>query len=94
MENTVSRKEHTVDITVLHRRVDEIRESSIRMEESSKRIEAFGDKVHKVMYGNGQAGIITKVSNLFTLVKIHFWLLGIIVTGVLGVAFWIIRRGV
>jgi len=75
----------------LHSRVDEIRESSIRTEESAKKIGEYVKDIHKSMYGNGKDGLITKVSNLFTMLKVHWGFIWLIVGGILTLAFFIIR---
>jgi len=94
MPEEVTRQEFTESMRRIHTRIDCINASSIRMEESSKRIEISVDKVCKEMDGNGRDGIKTKVSNIFTVLKIHFWLLSLVFVGLLGIAYFVIRKGI
>ncbi len=38
------------------------------------------DKIYDAIYGNGKAGILTKVSNLELITKIMAWCIGVIYT--------------
>ena len=49
MDNGITQKEFRQGMSRVHSRIDEIKESSIRQEESSKRIEKFAEDMHKVM---------------------------------------------
>ena len=71
MPEQVTREECQISMARLHQRVDEIRESTIRMEESSKRLEKYGDDMHKLIYGNGQNGMANKITKLFERVSLH-----------------------
>ena len=104
-ENTfVTHKEHNESISRLHSRIDEIKESSIRQEGSSKRqeessirIERFGKDIHDVIYGTDKTdGLLTRVSSNIKLIQINFRLvLGLIASmSVLatGVIIWFIKK--
>ena len=86
MAEFITRVEYTQDLQRLSDRIDPINESSIRMEESSKRVEAMVKSLYTLMHGNGKDGLITKVSNLFTKVRQNSRLIYIILTSVLGAA--------
>jgi len=90
-DDFVQKTDHEHSISRVHDRIDKMVESSIRMEESSKRIEKFSADMHSIIYGNGKPGLITQVSNLFTVLKVHKALMLMIVSGILGIAFWIMR---
>lgn len=62
----VTRSECKESMDRFHTRIDEIQKSVIRMEESTKRIEKFGEDIHKLLYGNGNNGFITTTAKKFT----------------------------
>lgn len=67
MSEPVTREECKDSMDRFHLRIDEIQKSVIRMEESTKRIEKFGEDIHKVLYGNGTSnGLITTTARKFT----------------------------
>ena len=76
----------------VHIRIDEIKESSIRIEESSKRIEQFVNDIHKVIYGNGRNGLIIKLNNAITKVNLNRWLLGIMILGLFSIVFFVLQN--
>jgi len=90
-DDFVQKTDHEHAIARVHDRIDKMVASSIRMEESSKRIEKFAADMHAIVYGNGKPGLITQVSNLFTVLKVHKAIMLMIVSGILGIAFWIMR---
>lgn len=79
----------------VHARVDEIEKSVLRQEiivgRMEKSQEAFVGKIEKAVYGNGKDGIITKISNLFTELRIHFKLISLLIVGLLTEAFFVVR---
>lgn len=66
MSEPVSRIECKESMDRFHARIDEIQNSVIRMEESTKRIEKFGEDIHKLLYGNGNNGFLTTTTKKFT----------------------------
>ena len=93
-EDFVQKTDHEHAINRVHDRIDNMVASSIRMEESSKRIEKFASDIHSVVYGNGKPGLITQVSNLFQIVKLNKWLIGIVLISIMGIAFFVLRKGI
>ena len=91
MPEEVLRNECNQSMQRVHVRIDEIRDSSIRTEESAKKIEKFVEDIHRSMYGNGKDGLITKVSNIFTMLKVHWGFIWLIIGSILTLAFFIIR---
>ena len=71
MTEPITREECQTSMERLHERVDEIKESTIRMEESSKRLEKYGEEMHKLIYGNGQNGMVGRITKLFERVSLH-----------------------
>ncbi len=61
----IMRSEYNESIGRLHDRVNEIKDSVIRTEESVKHSEKFMKDMHSVLYGNGNDGFITKVDKRF-----------------------------
>lgn len=89
--DTITREEYSRGQSRLHTRVDEIRESTIRTEESVKRSEEMVDKMFALFYGNGQEGLIVKFGKFCTSIKMHFKLIMLCLGGILTTAFFIIR---
>lgn len=86
-KDTILRTEYKESMDRFHIRVDEIKDSVIRMEESTKRIEKFTEDMHKLLYGDGNNGFITtttkKFTQLFERVSLHTKILmGTFFTGV------------
>lgn len=71
MSEPITREECQTSMGRLHQRVDEIKESTIRMEESSKRLEKYGEDMHRLIYGNGQNGMSNRITKLFERVSLH-----------------------
>ena len=65
MPEPITREEYSASIGRLHDKVEEIKESVIRSEESVKHSESFMRDIHKVLYGNGNDGFITRVDKKF-----------------------------
>lgn len=86
----VTREECSSSMGRIHDRIDGIDKSVARQEVIVERIEGSVNKMHEVMFGNGREGIITKVSNLLK----DRWIIRAIVLSILGLAFFIIRKGV
>ena len=66
MSEPVSRVECKESMDRFHTRIDDIQKSVIRIEESTKHIEKFGDDIHKLLYGDGNNGFITTTTKKFT----------------------------
>ena len=90
----VSRDEYSRGQQRIHERIDKINESSVRVEASTKHIEALMTDIHKVIYGNGRNGLKTQQAKLSTRVIFLQWLVGAMLAGIIGVAGYIIRTGV
>ena len=90
----ITREEHQSSLNRMHHRIDGIDKSVARQEVIVERIERaqgeFIKKIETVVFGNGRDGLITKVSNLFK----DRWIIKAIVLSILGLAFYVIRRGV
>jgi len=87
----VTRAEHTQAMGRLHQRIDKINESSIRIEESSKRTEKFVSEMHKLLYGNGRDGLITKVADLIECTRVNRRLIFMVLGIFLGIAAFAMR---
>ena len=90
-ENFVNRKEYNKLTISIFSKIGEIKESSIRTEESSKRMESMVNKLHEIMFGNGRTGTLTRLSNAIQELKAHRWFFVLIGTGLAGTAFHLIR---
>jgi hypothetical protein len=66
-EDFVKREEYSASIGRIHDKTEAIKESVIRIEVASKHTEEFTKDIHKLLYGNGNDGYITKVDKKFTL---------------------------
>ena len=87
MPEPIMRSEYNESIGRLHDRVNEIKDSVIRTEESVKHSESFMKDMHKVLYGdNGKDGFIitTKIqmTRLFERISLHT---KIIITAILAI---------
>ena len=95
MSEPITREECTQSMGRLHQRVDEIKESVTRIEESSKRLEKFGEDMHKVIFGNGQEGLITKITKLFERISLHTKIITgtvlAIIAGFIGLVFRLVN---
>lgn len=65
MSEPITREEYNASIGRIHDKVEEIKTSVIRTEESVKHSESFMKDMHKLLYGNGGDGWITKVDKKF-----------------------------
>ena len=65
MAEPITREEYNASIGRIHDKVEEIKTSVIRSEESIKHTEGFVKDMHKLLYGNGGDGWITKVDRKF-----------------------------
>jgi len=65
MPEPIMRSEYNESIGRLHDRVNEIKDSVIRTEESVKHSESFMKDIHRVLYGNGGDGFLTRVDKKF-----------------------------
>lgn len=82
------KREVNCAIERIHKRIDEIRESQIRMEESSLRIEDFGRKISEVMYGKDEkGGLLSSVQSVSIKVAIHWALISVIFVGMIAIYF-------
>ena len=66
MPDQITREEFNSSVGRLHEETKKISSSVIRIEESTKHSESFMKDIHKLLYGNGSDGFITKVDRKFT----------------------------
>ncbi len=71
MEDKVDRQECRQSMDRIHIRIDEIQKSVVRIEESAKTMQKFSEDIHKVIFGNGNDGVITKIARMFERVSLH-----------------------
>lgn len=88
----ITRKEFNNSIGRLHEEVKQIRDCSLSVKKDAEYMKDAAEKMHQVLFGNGQAGLITKVSNLFTILKMHQGIMLIILGGLLTTAYFVIRK--
>ena len=96
MSEPITREEYNASIGRIHDKVEEIKTPVIRTEESVKHSENFMKDIHKVLYGNGGDGFLTRVdkkfAQLFERVGLHSKILvSIILLGSISsivMAFW------
>ena len=84
MEDFIKREEYNASIGRIHDKVNEIKESVIRNEEVSRHIETFTQQMHKVVYGNGQDGILTKVKDALGMARGNRTLIFLLLTIIIG----------
>ena len=89
-EEFVKRGEYMHGQERMHARVDEIAQCSTRIEEAVKHISKDTSDMHRVVYGNGNNGLTTRLSNVWAALKLNRWLISILVVGILGLAFRIL----
>ena len=65
MPEPITREEYNASIGRIHDKVELMKDSVIRTEESVKHSESFMKDIHKVLYGNGGDGWLTKVDKKF-----------------------------
>lgn len=83
----VPRKEYTEGQGRVHKRIDDINLSSVRIDESTKRQEEMVKEMHTIVYGNGgRDGLMTKVSNIFKTLQIHWFILSVILLGLISLS--------
>ena len=84
MEDYIKREEYNSSIGRIHDKVNEIKESVVRNEEVSRHIETFTQQMHKVVYGNGQDGIIAKVKDACGMARGNRTLILLVLTAIIG----------
>lgn len=94
MSDEITRQEFNNSIGRLHEEVKSINNCTIQIKADAKYMKESTQQMHQIIFGNSRPGLITKVSNIFTILKIHFWLIGLIVIGLLSTAWFVIRKGV
>jgi len=92
MEDLMKRQECNQSMQRVHERVDTIFQDVAEIKICAKIIKESVQDMHKVIFGNSREGLITKISNIFVTLKIHFWLISIIIIGLFGLA-WRILAG-
>lgn len=58
-----------------------------------EKIEETVEKIFKILNGNGKDGVITQVALNKSAITRLWWFVGILSTGVFGLAFYIIKTG-
>jgi len=92
MGDDITRKEFNSSIGRLHEEVKQISDCSLSVKKDAEYMKDAAEKMHQVLFGNGRPGLITKVSNIFTILALHRWLMCAMVLGLLTTAFFIIRK--
>ena len=87
----VTREEFSATVGRLHEKVNAIKTDTALIQQSASHIKESTDNICNALYGNGKDGLITKVSNLFTILKIHWGVMVVILSGLLTTAFFVIR---
>ncbi|MBU0995951.1 MAG: hypothetical protein KJ737_25945 [Proteobacteria bacterium] len=59
-----------------------------------EKIEETVDKIFKILNGNGKEGLVTNVALNKSSITRLWWFVGIISTGIFGVAFYFVQAGV
>ncbi|MBU0995381.1 MAG: hypothetical protein KJ737_23030 [Proteobacteria bacterium] len=59
-----------------------------------EKIEETVDKIFLILNGNGKEGLVTNVALNQSAIRRLWWFVGIISTGIFGVAFYFIQAGV
>jgi len=83
-DNYIQREEYNASIGRIHDKVDEIKESVVRSEESSKHIERLTQQMHKVVYGNGEDGILAKVKDACGMARGNRTLILLVLVAIVG----------
>ena len=71
MADFITKEEHHHSIGRIQEEVRKIADNQLVMNEDVKKVVRFGEDMHKLMYGNGQDGVITKLTRLFERVSLH-----------------------
>ena len=58
-----------------------------------EKIEVTVEKIFKILNGNGKDGVVTNVALNKSSIKRLWWFVGVISTGIFGVAFYFIQAG-
>ncbi len=59
-----------------------------------EKIEETVDKIFKILNGNGRDGLVTNVALNRSAIRRLWWFVGVMTTGILGIAFYVIQVGV
>lgn len=94
----IERDEFQTAMMRAHERIDAIGQSVTRQEAIVERIEAFGDKIHTAIFGNGKPGVLTRLANLEVGQKIYIVIYGSLaflqISTTIGIAVAVIKTGV
>lgn len=88
----VTREECVQSVNRIHLRIDDIKESAIRIEESSKRVENCVNEMYKILHGNGKDGMIVKVSLLLEKVGVNRKLVFTVLFALIGISAYLIKQ--
>lgn len=93
IEDVVKRDEFKDTVDRIHNRIDEMAKVQARMDVNVEHIKKFGDDIHKLVYGNGHDGLITRITRLFERVSLHTKIFvsvgGAVLVGFIG---WLFRK--
>jgi hypothetical protein len=76
----------------IHDRIDIIEKTAVQIETSAKMMEKSVEKICLLVYGNGKDGIMGKIVRNDTRVNIQWWLLGLLIAGLLGTCWVVIKQ--
>ena len=91
MDEKISRQEFNESLARIHDKVDSISKSTIVIETSAKAITAAIDKMFICIYGNGQPGLVAKITQLFERISLHTKLIFGITGALLTMAFFVLQ---
>lgn len=92
MADEVTKQEFNASIGRLHEKVNAIKTDTALIQQSAKDMKESTDNICRIINGNGKDGLATKVSNIFTILKIHWGIMFVILSGLLTTAFFVIRK--
>lgn len=93
MPEYVERSEFNQSLNRIHTRVDEIAKVGIQIETSAKIMEKSVSDMHTIIYGNGgKKGLKEKFSAIISAINIQWYLLGLVIAGLIGTAWIVIRK--
>ena len=64
--------------------LDKIKQDQAAMIVSQKNIEKFANDIHKIVYGNGQEGLISKVRRVASQVNLQWGLIILVLSAIIG----------
>ena len=77
-------EKHDATIDRLFSVISDIKSDQAIQASSSKAIEKFASDIHKIIYGNGQEGLISKVRRVLSQLNLQWGLIILILGGIIG----------